>query len=103
MDIDISFYRETEIKVSIEDINGSVIAEKAIGSDGTIALEVSQPVLWNAENPYLYTLVLWSEKETIVDHIAIRTVEIRKSVIYLNWQKIKFHGVNRHDSDRIYC
>lgn len=101
VDIDISFYKETEIKISIEDMNGSVIAEKTIGSDGTTALEVSQPVLWNAENPYLYTLVLRSEKETIVDYIAIRTVEIRNSVIYLNGQKIKFRGVNRHDSDPV--
>ena len=99
VDIDISFYKETEIKVYIEDMNGLVVADKTIGGAGTAVLEVSHPILWNTENPYLYTLVLQSEKETIVDHIAIRTVEIRKKVIYLNGQKIKFRGVNRHDSD----
>ena len=77
VDIDISFYKDTEIKVYIEDMNGLVVAEKTIGGAGTAVLEVSHPILWNTENPYLYTLVLQSEKETIVDHSAIRTVEIR--------------------------
>ena len=42
-----------------------------------------------------------SENETIVDHIAVRTIEIKDKVIYFNGQKIKFRGVNRHDSDPV--
>ena len=34
-------------------------------------------------------------------HIALRKIEIKDQVIYLNGQKIKFHGVNRHDSDPV--
>lgn len=56
-------------------------------------------MFWNTENPYLYTLILETEQETIVDRIGIRTIEIRDRVIYLNGQNIKFRGVNRHDSD----
>lgn len=63
--------------------------------------EIIQPTLWNTENPYLYTLILQSENETIVDHIAVRTIEIKDKVIYFNGQKIKFRGVNRHDSDPV--
>ena len=36
-----------------------------------------------------------------MDHIALRKVEIKDQVIYLNGQKIKFRGVNRHDSDPV--
>lgn len=60
---------------------------------------IENPVFWNTENPYLYTLILETEQETIVDRIGIRTIEIRDRVIYLNGQNIKFRGVNRHDSD----
>ena len=35
----------------------------------------------------------------ISDYIALRKVEIIDSVIYFNGEKIKFRGVNRHDSD----
>lgn len=36
-----------------------------------------------------------------MDHIALRKIEIKDQVIYLNGQKIKFRGVNRHDSDPV--
>ena len=62
---------------------------------------VENPVLWNTENPYLYKLILETENEVIVDHIALRKIEIKDQVIYLNGQKIKFRGVNRHDSDPV--
>ena len=32
------------------------------------------------------------ENEVIVDHIALRKIEIKDQVIYLNGQKIKFRG-----------
>ena len=64
-------------------------------------LEIASPELWNTENPYLYKLILETENEVIVDHIALRKIEIKDQVIYLNRQKIKFRGVNRHDSDPV--
>lgn len=37
--------------------------------------------------------------EVIVDRIGFRTIEIKDKVVYFNGEKIKFRGVNRHDSD----
>lgn len=91
--IDLSFYQETTVKVTIEDRNGVVVAEGQAEHDGAFTFEIIQPTLWNTENPYLYTLILQSENETIVDHIAVRTIEIKDKVIYFNGQKIKFHGI----------
>ena len=51
-------------------------------------LEIASPELWNTENPYLYKLILETENEVIVDHIALRKIEIKDQVIYLNGQKI---------------
>lgn len=99
--LDLSFYQETAVKVTIEDRNGVVVAEGQAEHDGAFTFEIIQPTLWNTENPYLYTLILQSENETIVDHIAVRTIEIKDKVIYFNGQKIKFRGVNRHDSDPV--
>lgn len=101
VEIEMKFYSPTNVKISIEDKNGAVVALGSIDEEGTAVLEIASPELWNTENPYLYKLILETENEVIVDHIALRKIEIKDQVIYLNGQKIKFRGVNRHDSDPV--
>ncbi|MCB7101164.1 DUF4981 domain-containing protein [Fusicatenibacter saccharivorans] len=101
VEIEMKFYFPLNVKISIEDRNGAVVALGSIAEEGTAVLEIASPELWNTENPYLYKLILETENEVIVDHIALRKIEIKDQVIYLNGQKIKFRGVNRHDSDPI--
>ena len=101
VELDVKFYSPTNVKISIEDKNGAVVALGSIDEEGTAVLEIASPELWNTENPYLYKLILETENEVIVDHIALRKIEIKDQVIYLNGQKIKFRGVNRHDSDPV--
>ena len=101
VEIEMKFYSPLNVKISIEDRNGAVVALGSIVEEGTAVLEIASPELWNTENPYLYKLILETENEVIVDHIALRKIEIKDQVIYLNGQKIKFRGVNRHDSDPV--
>ena len=101
VEIEMKFYSPLNVKISIEDRNGAVVALESIAEEGTAVLEIASPELWNTENPYLYKLILETENEVIVDHIALRKIEIKDQVIYLNGQKIKFRGVNRHDSDPV--
>ena len=101
VELDVKFYSPLNVKISIEDRNGAVVALGSIAEEGTAVLEIASPELWNTENPYLYKLILETENEVIVDHIALRKIEIKDQVIYLNGQKIKFRGVNRHDSDPV--
>ena len=101
IELDVKFYSPANVKISIEDKNGAVVAVGSITEEGTAVLEIASPELWNTENPYLYKLILETENEVIVDHIALRKIEIKDQVIYLNGQKIKFRGVNRHDSDPV--
>ena len=101
VEIEMKFYSPLNVKISIEDRNGAVVALGSIAEEGKAVLEIASPELWNTENPYLYKLILETKNEVIVDHIALRKIEIKDQVIYLNGQKIKFRGVNRHDSDPV--
>lgn len=99
--LDISYYQETPVTVSVEDAAGNVVAQTEISKAGTVTLEIANPELWNTEHPYLYTLILQNADETIEDAIALRTVAIQERVLYFNGQAIKLRGVNRHDSDPV--
>ena len=66
-----------------------------------LRLHIRNAVLWNTETPYLYTLVIETEHETIVDYIGLRRIEIIDKAVCLNGEKIKFRGVNRHDFDPV--
>ena len=97
--LDMHFVEPVETKVTIEDKYGAVVARGETAENGVLELTVLNPVLWNAENPYLYQVILTMPDEVIVDRIGFRTIEIKDKVVYFNGEKIKFRGVNRHDSD----
>lgn len=61
--------------------------------------KVEHPILWSAENPYLYTLILRCGEEYIVQQVGIREITIEGGVILLNGKNLRLKGVNRHDSD----
>ncbi len=67
----------------------------------SLSFTVKAPVLWNAEDPALYTLVLETGEECISQQVGLRKIEVRDGVVYLNGVDIKFRGVNRHDSDPV--
>lgn len=93
---------EVPLKVTVLDRSGNVRAfSEGYLKDGKFDLEIENPVLWNAEQPYLYTIIFETQNEVIVDRVGIREISIRDGVVYFNGQKIKFHGVNRHDSDPV--
>lgn len=64
-------------------------------------LVVKDPILWNPEAPYLYTMIIEEPNEIITDRVGIREIHIEDNVVYLNGSPIKFRGVNRHDFDPI--
>ncbi len=94
-------------KVTIYDADGAFVAETDIPKDNDskdpvyVMLEVANPVLWNAETPYLYTLVMQTGEETITDYIGIRKIAVKDNMVLLNGKALKFRGVNRHDSDPV--
>lgn len=105
----IDYKIETDISGKIRaDIEGSAQVrlelydgEKKIYSGTEREITIDKPVLWNAEQPYLYTLYLITENEVIRERIGIREIKIEDGILLFNNKPIKMKGVNRHDSDPV--
>lgn len=99
--VSVSIKRLGDICVEYElcDVSGVCIAS-GMASDN-IKIEISEPHLWTAETPYLYTLYLKTTDEIICEKVGIREITVNKGIMYLNGSPIKMKGVNRHDSDPV--
>jgi beta-galactosidase len=64
---------------------------------------VNKPLLWSAETPYLYTVILsltdnnGKETEAMSSKFGFRKIEIKNKRVYINNEPVFFKGVNRHD------
>ncbi len=77
----------------------SVTSGQAEGDE--LAFTLTDIQLWNAEAPRLYTLLMRCGEEWIAEKIGLRDIRVENGCVLLNGQKIKFKGVNRHDSDPV--
>lgn len=58
------------------------------------------PILWNAEKPFLYTVELERAGEIITLKAGLRSIAISdRYELLINGQSVKLHGVNHHDTD----
>lgn len=108
VNIDITYLGNvTPTKVSLYNAQGVELEEKYVNFDtaetgkGSIHFHIPDAVLWNPENPYLYTVAFETNKEVITDRIGIRKIYIEDKTLYINGKPIIFRGVNRHDSDPV--
>ncbi len=92
--------RPVPVKASLFDREGKLVA-RAEASEEKAVLQVAEAKLWNAEEPYLYTLVLETEDEAITDCVGIREIHVENGILYINGARVKFRGTNRHDSDPV--
>ena len=61
--------------------------------------DLSKPVLWNAEEPYLYTVIIHHGDEYIPQRVGMRKIEISdKYELLINGVSVKLKGVNHHDT-----
>ncbi len=82
----------------LTDREGNTVA--AGEGDKTLALSVSAPNLWNAEDPYLYTLTVKCAGEIIRQKVGFRTIAISEKLeLLINGAPVKLKGVNHHDSN----
>ena len=69
--------------------------------DNSFSFEPENPVLWNAEKPHLYSVVLEREGEEITINTALRKIEISSNYeLLINGVSVKLHGVNHHDTHK---
>ena len=72
-----------------------------IGKSGRIEIDVEDIELWSDESPTLYGLFLKCGREVIYQDVGFRKIKISGNIVYINGQKVKIKGVNRHDSHPI--
>lgn len=94
--IKIQYQTPVSVQTVLKDENGNIIGTST-GNPAEFSIENAN--FWTAETPYLYNVVMIAGEEKILEHIGIRTVEIKNNVYTINGQPIKFYGVNRHDSN----
>ena len=72
---------------------------REIASGGAGVVEVHDVNLWSAEKPYLYTLVVKRNGDIRMRRIGFKEVKVAGNTILVNGRKIKFKGVNRHETN----
>jgi len=77
---------------------GKTLCEAAL-ADGRAQLCVPSPLLWSAESPVLYDLLVACDGEYIRFRFGFREVCVRDGVFCVNGTPVKLYGVNRHDSN----
>jgi beta-galactosidase len=91
------------VKAELRDATGILLHEVDTHVDGAgkVTFNVVQPILWNAEQPYLYELLIYSGKEMIRIPTGFRRIEVLNGIFMVNGQAVKLKGVNRHDTHPI--
>ena len=85
---DITIYTETTLLTSVK-------------NEAEFSYEVPEPIYWNAEKPFLYTIVLEREGEVITLRTGLRKISISdKQELLINDVPVKLFGVNRHDTSK---
>ena len=115
-DHDQTFYGECTAELTLYDADGKLIAEKSSRPFGEYSsgylgvkavmdeqIPVADPVLWDAEIPYLYTLVivLKNADGTVTDiessKVGFREIRIRDGVLEINRKRMVVRGANLHE------
>lgn len=96
---------DVNIKADAESI--TVDAENyEIYANGEKIDSLIDPMLWNAENPYLYTVVVKGKTEYIPFLVGMRDIKVSdKGELLINGVSVILKGVNHHDThpENGYC
>ncbi len=105
---------EGTVSLTLKDAGGrdvtQVLTQKANVPAGKetkldFASDIESPVLWSAENPYLYSMLITlsgpdgNVLEAVPFKTGVRQVEMRDGQILVNNIPVLFKGVNRHEHD----
>ena len=102
--IEMSLFNAAGNAVWNHPVSGGILADpsKAV-THAKLTKEVHAPLLWSAEKPDLYTLVLALKDSTgrAIEYessrIGFRKVELKDAQMLVNNQPVLIKGVNRHD------
>ena len=90
---------QMEGKGTITALDGDGNCIDSFEAETAAVITVPNPVLWNAEKPYLYTLQFVYANELIEQKVGFVTYSIGKDYEFLvNGVEVKLKGVNHHDT-----
>ena len=78
------FDRTVPTLLTLYDADNQIVDATRIQENKEALFRIPRPILWNTENPYLYTLILHTEDETIVDYVGLRKIHIEHQTVCLN-------------------
>lgn len=100
-----------EVEVCLSDAAGRAVyterkKQPKDGSEIEFRRLIRQPLLWSAEKPNLYRLLLTlrvngKTEEVIVRSVGVRKSEIKHAQLLVNGQPVYIKGVNRHEHDAV--
>ena len=104
-DVEVPVYGEgCTVKVALYDGEKEIaVQEQKASQKMSFRFDALDVIEWNAEEPYTYTVYVTlcqngEEVMSLRNITGFKTVEIIGNVYYFNGKKIKFKGVNHHDS-----
>ncbi len=111
--VDATFYnpadvRNADVTVTVKAPDGKTVAQKTLkdltplGQHKLLDLTISNPQLWDVDNPRLYTCEVNvkadGEEMTSVERFGIRKAEfIEKGPFHLNGRRLLLRGTHRHE------
>ena len=90
---------EGAASASLYDADRKKVGDLAPSSTSTWSLNLANPHLWSAEKPYLYTLVIRKGEDVRMKRVGFKEQRIDGHTFLVNGRKVKFKGVNRHETD----
>ncbi|ALC89421.1 beta-galactosidase [Bacillus sp. FJAT-18017] len=97
---------EGRVAAELVDADGTLIGSTDVQLDGakvSLTIDVEEPSLWSAENPYLYKVFfnVYNANghlvEVVPQKVGFRRFELVDKIMHLNGERIVFKGVNRHE------
>lgn len=108
--------KKQNLIVNLIDPSGKEVAtlNREVNVDGSSTVDfdlqtkVDNPLLWSAETPHLYSVIIslrdskGKETEAMSSKFGFRKIEIKDKRVYINGKPVFFKGVNRHDTHPLY-
>lgn len=96
--LDVKTTKELETRIEIFDGAKMLYQEYTYLPLKDKKIKIDNPILWDLDNPHLYTLKITIPDDEYYQKFGLRTAIFKNDGFYLNDKKIKIVGLNRHQS-----
>ncbi len=100
INVDCTLNANAKISYGLVSPYGDVI-KSGVSDEAVFNVEIENPLMWNDETPFVYTLFLTVDDEVIPFQTALRKLEIKDKKLLINGKAVKLKGINRHDSSPV--